>query len=46
MLKGKTLNDYTNLSSPDDFKVKWWYHYILFDEKYIYIKNGNILLKV
>ena len=30
MLAGKTLTDFTNLFSPNNFKKKWWYNFKLF----------------
>ena len=40
MLKGKSLTEYTNLFSPNEFKKNE-----LFYEQYIFIKNGIVLLK-
>ena len=30
MLSRKTLTEFTNLFSPNDFKKKWWYNLKLF----------------
>ena len=45
MFKGKSLTEYQNLFSPNDFKKKWRCDFELFYEQYIFIKNGITLLK-